>query len=77
MLGWSFIRSTMLITRILIFGQMLAKNRDSGENFERGCISAAGHHHVRRARLVVARPLPNADTFRAMHDRLIHRQPLR
>ena len=56
---------------------MLAKDGNGGQNLQRGRVSAAGHHHVRLAVLVVAGPLPDADSFRAMHHRGVHGQPLR
>ena len=60
----------------LQLGQMLAKDGDGSKNLQGGRVSAAGHHHVRLAVLIVAGPLPDADPFGAMHDRLVHRQPL-
>src|SRR6202453_1636624 len=59
------------------FGQMLAQEGNSSENLQGGCVAAAGHDHVRLAALVVAGPLPDAETFGAVDDRLIHSQPLR
>ena len=56
---------------------MLAQDRNGGQDLQRGRVSAAGHHHVRLAALIVAGPLPDADAFRAMDDGRIHRQPLR
>jgi len=50
---------------------------NGGQNLQRGRIAAAGHHHVRLGALVVARPLPDADAFGAMHDGGVHGQPLR
>ena len=61
----------------LQIGQMLAKDRNRGQDLQRRRVAAAGHHHVRLGVLVVAGPLPDADAFRAMHDRRVHRQPLR
>ena len=61
----------------LQIGQMLAKNGNGGQNLQRGRVAAAGHHHVRLAALIVAGPLPDANSFRAMHDRGVHGQPLR
>ena len=58
-------------------GKMLAQNGNSGQNLERGRVPATGHHHVRLRILVVASPLPDANSFRAMHNCFIHRQPLR
>ena len=58
--------------------QVLAKDRNRGQNLERGRISAASHHYVwLGCVLVVARPLPDANTLRAMHHRGVHGQPLR
>ena len=57
--------------------QMLAQDRDSGEDLERRRVPAARHHHVGLAALVVAGPGPDADAFGAMDDRLLHGQPLR
>ena len=58
-------------------GQMLAQNGNGGQNLQRGRVAAAGHHHVRLGVLVVAGPLPDANSFRAMHDCGVHGQPLR
>ena len=57
--------------------QMLAEDGHRGEDLERRRIAATGHHHVRLAALVIARPGPDSDALGAVHDRLIHRQPLR
>ena len=58
-------------------GQMLAKDRDRGQNLKRRRLSATGHHDVRFGVLIVARPLPDADAFGAMHGGGVHGQPLR
>jgi len=47
------------------------------QDLQGGCVAAAGHHHVRLGVLIVAGPLPDADSFRAMDDGGIHCQPLR
>ena len=57
--------------------QMFTKNGDGGQNLERRRVSATGHYHIRLGALVVARPLPDADAFGAMHDCRFHREPLR
>src|SRR5271169_1001169 len=59
------------------FGRMLAQELDRGQRLKRRHIAAAGHHDVRLAAAVVARPWPDAESRFAMLDRLIHRQPLR
>ena len=58
-------------------GQMLTQDRHGSQDLQRGRVAAAGHHHVRFAALIVAGPLPDADSFGAMHNRLFHGQPLR
>ena len=75
--GWSFIRSTTLITRIFDLGDVLPQQLDRGQRLQRGHVAAAGHHHVRLAAAVVAGPLPDADAGRAVLDRLVHVEPLR
>jgi hypothetical protein len=57
--------------------QMFAKNGDCSEDLQRRGISATGHDNVWLAVLIVAGPLPNAHSLRAMHDSLVHREPLR
>ncbi len=57
-------------------GHMLAKDGNGSQNLQRGRVAAAGHHDVRLGVLVVAGPLPDANSFRAMHDRGVHGQPL-
>ncbi len=53
------------------FGQMLAKDRNGGQYLQRRRVAATGHHYVRFSGvLVVAGPLPDADSFSAMHYRL-------
>ncbi len=60
------------------FGQMLAQDGNGGQNLQRRCVSATGHHYVRfGGSLVVAGPLPDANSLCAMHHRLVHGQPLR
>ncbi len=61
----------------LEFRQVLANQVDGGERFQRRHVAATGHDYVRLAALVVRGPFPNAETFRAMLDRLLHGQPLR
>ena len=58
-------------------GQVFAQDRDGGERLQRGYVPATGHHHIGRHRLVVACPLPDADTLGAVLDGCVHRQPLR
>ena len=58
-------------------GQMFAKNGNGSQNLQRGCVATPGHHHLRLGALVVAGPLPDADSLRAMHDCRIHGQPMR
>src|SRR3984893_8983867 len=61
----------------LQFRQRATQDRYRGEGFQRRHIPRAGHHHVRFAAGIVARPGPHADTLGAMLDRRIHGQPLR
>ena len=75
--GWSFIRSTTLTTRIFRSGRCCAQNGNCGQNLQRGRVAAAGHDHIRFGVLVIAGPLPDANSFGAMHDRRVHGQPLR
>ena len=58
-------------------GQMLTKNGNCSQDLQRGRVSAACHHHVRLATLVIAGPLPDAKPFRAVDNRGVHAQPLR
>jgi len=57
-------------------GQMFAEYGNGSQDLQRGRVSATGHHHVRLGALVVAGPLPDADTFRTMNDSRFHGQPL-
>ncbi len=57
--------------------QPLAQERDRCERFERRDVARAGEHDVGLAVLIVAGPRPNTDTFAAMLDCRIHREPLR
>ena len=75
--GWSFIRSTTLITRIFRSGRRSPKDGDGGKRFQRRHIAGAGHHHIRLAALVVAGPFPDADAGGAVLDRRVHIEPLR
>jgi hypothetical protein len=61
----------------LQLGQMLAKDGYSSQDIQCRRIAAAGHHHVQFTILVVAGPLPDAHSLRAMHDCLVHSEPLR
>jgi hypothetical protein len=58
-------------------GQMLTKDGNGSQNLQGGRVSAAGHHYIWLGVLVVAGPLPDANSFRAMHNCGIHSQPLR
>ena len=51
---------------------MLAQNRGRGEGFHSRHVTGAGHHHVRLMAHVAARPIPNANAFRAVLDGRIH-----
>ena len=57
--------------------QVLAQDRHRCERLERGHVTAARHHDVGLDALIVACPLPHADTLRAVRERVVHRQPLR
>ena len=74
--GSNFIKSTMLITRILRSGRYLSQQIDGGQGLQRGNVAAAAHDHVRFASLVVAGPLPDADARRAVLYGLVHVKPL-
>ena len=52
--------------------QTLAQDCRGGERLLSSDVAAGGHHHVRFLVLVVARPCPDADAFRAMHDGLVY-----
>src|SRR5277367_2116080 len=58
-------------------GQMLTKDGNSSQNLQSGCVSAAAHYYIRLCVLGVAGPLPDANSFCAMHNSSIHSQPLR
>ena len=58
-------------------GKMLTHDRDGSERLQRRHVATAGHHHIRCLALIVACPLPDADTLRAVLDGGVHRQPLR
>src|SRR3984957_15940268 len=49
-------------------GQVVAQDRHGGQNLERRRVTAASHHDIRFRILVVARPLPDADSLGAMYD---------
>ena len=57
--------------------QMLPHNGHRGKSLQRRHIATTRHDHVRRHPLVIAGPLPDADSLAAVLDRGIHRQPLR
>src|SRR5208283_4368389 len=46
-------------------GQMFAQDGYGRQNLERRRVAAAGHHDIRLRVLVVARPLPDADSLGA------------
>jgi len=46
--------------------KVFAQDENGGQNLQRGRVPATGHHHVRLCVLVVAGPLPDTDSFRAM-----------
>ena len=60
----------------LEIGQVLSKDRRRGEDLERRGVATAGQNDVGFFTLVVARPLPDAQSLGAVDDRLIHREPL-
>src|SRR5450830_903978 len=55
---------------------MLAHDGDGGERLQRGHVATPDHDHVRGSALVVAGPLPDADTLSAVFNGLFHRQSL-
>ena len=55
---------------------VLAEPVYRGQSFECGNIAAAGHHHIRLAAMIVAGPVPDADSGGAMVDRRFHFKPL-
>ena len=55
---------------------VLAQQVDGSQRFQRRDVAAAGHDDVGFAAFVVARPIPDADSGRAMLDRRIHIQIL-
>jgi hypothetical protein len=55
---------------------MLAKDGHGSQDLQRGRVTAAGHDNIRLRALIVARPTPDANSFRAMDDRRLHVQPL-
>jgi hypothetical protein len=61
----------------LQLGQVLAQYRDRAEDLKRRGVPGARHHNIGFTILVIAGPIPDPDAFRAVHDGLIHRQPLR
>jgi len=60
----------------LQIGQVFLEDGHGGKDFKRGRIPAAGHDDIGPGLLVVAGPLPDADAFGAMYDRLFHAEPL-
>ena len=52
--------------------QMLVEQVHRGGGLERRHVAGAGHHDVGVAALVVARPVPDPDSPRAVGDRLVH-----
>ena len=56
--------------------EVLAQKIHGGERLQRGDVAGAGHHHVRLAACVVARPVPDADARGAVLDGRIHVEPL-
>ena len=61
----------------LEIGRVSSKQVDSGERLQRWHVTAASHHDIGLAAVVVAGPLPNTQSGFAVLDRLVHRQPLR
>src|ERR1035438_3796609 len=55
---------------------MLVKNGNCCQYFQRWSISTTSHYHIRLRVLIVAGPFPDANPFCAMHNCLIHSQPL-
>ena len=75
-LGCSVIRSTTFTTRILRSGCQPAQQIHGGQRFERRDIAATGHHHVGLGALVVAGPIPDAESGGAVLDGSVHIQIL-
>jgi hypothetical protein len=61
----------------LQIGQMLAKDGNGRQDLQRRRVSSTGQYHDRLGALIVAGPLPDANSFRARHGRHVHGQPLR
>src|SRR5262249_45379474 len=61
----------------LEFRRVPSKEGDGGEGLKRWNVTGTSHHHIGLGTLIVAGPLPNAESSFAMLDRLVHRQPLR
>ena len=56
--------------------QLLTQDADGSQRFQRGCVAAAGHDHIRLLALIVGGPAPDADALCAVLHRLLHGQPL-
>jgi hypothetical protein len=61
----------------LELGKVRAQNGHRGQGLEGRHVARAGHDQVGLALPVVARPLPHANAFAAVLDRVVHSQPLR
>src|SRR2546423_248382 len=57
-------------------GEPLAQDRDGGQRLQRRNVAAAREDDVRLGAVVVRRPVPDADSARAMDDRVVHREVL-
>ena len=56
--------------------KVLSKYGNGSEDLQRRCISATRHDHIRLGVLIVARPLPDANALRTMHNSRFDAEPL-
>ena len=61
----------------LQLGQVVPKDGNGGERFQRGYVTATGHHDVRFGCPIASRPFPDADPLGAVFYGRRHGQPLR
>src|ERR1700722_3577276 len=55
---------------------MLPEDGNGSQDLQRGRVTAAGHYYIGLSILVVAGPLPDANSFRAVNNSGVHGQPL-